>query len=72
MIVTTKRSDKYLLEEKANSKNKKKHKKTKKSKKSKNKVAYSSSESEDGIVFELFTTHYQRFLIFHWIFHIRT
>ncbi|XP_054728209.1 AP-3 complex subunit delta isoform X1 [Anastrepha obliqua] len=46
-IGVMKRSDRYLLQEKTISKEKKKHKKSKKNKKSKNKVAYSSSESED-------------------------
>ncbi|KAI8121240.1 AP-3 complex subunit delta [Lucilia cuprina] len=47
-IGATKRSDQYLLQEKANAKDKKKHKKSKKSKKSKSKSTYNStSESED-------------------------
>ncbi|KAM7348697.1 adaptor-related protein complex 3, delta 1 subunit-like garnet isoform 1-T1 [Cochliomyia hominivorax] len=47
-VGVTKRSDQYLLQEKANAKDKKKHKKSKKSKKSKSKNVYnSSSESED-------------------------
>ncbi|XP_005185987.2 AP-3 complex subunit delta isoform X1 [Musca domestica] len=47
-VGTTKRSDQYLLQEKASSKEKKKHKKSKKSKKSKSKPTYNStSESED-------------------------
>ncbi|XP_036317960.1 AP-3 complex subunit delta [Rhagoletis pomonella] len=46
-IGVMKRSDRYLVQDKTTSKEKKKHKKTKKNKKSKNKVAYSSSESED-------------------------
>ncbi|XP_013112393.1 AP-3 complex subunit delta isoform X1 [Stomoxys calcitrans] len=47
-VGATKRSDQYILQEKANSKEKKKHKKSKKSKKSKSKTTYNStSESED-------------------------
>uniref|UniRef100_A0A0A1XCL2 AP-3 complex subunit delta n=1 Tax=Zeugodacus cucurbitae TaxID=28588 RepID=A0A0A1XCL2_ZEUCU len=46
-IGVMKRSDRYLIQEKTMNKDKKKHKKSKKSKRSKNKVAYSSSESED-------------------------
>lgn len=46
-VHSIKRSDKYLEEENKPTKEKKKHKKSKKSKKSKNKVAYTTSESED-------------------------
>uniref|UniRef100_A0A0K8U4X3 AP-3 complex subunit delta n=4 Tax=Bactrocera latifrons TaxID=174628 RepID=A0A0K8U4X3_BACLA len=46
-IGVIKRSDRYLIQEKTMNKEKKKHKKSKKSKRSKNKMAYSSSESED-------------------------
>lgn len=46
-VLSIKRSDKYLEEEKKPSKEKKKHKKSKKSKKAKNKLAYTSSESDD-------------------------
>ncbi|XP_055841198.1 AP-3 complex subunit delta [Episyrphus balteatus] len=46
-VLSIKRSDKYLEEENKPTKEKKKHKKSKKSKKSKNKVAYTTSESED-------------------------
>lgn len=46
-VLSMKRSDKYLEDEKKPIKEKKKHKKSKKSKKSKNKVAYTTSESED-------------------------
>ncbi|XP_055911351.1 AP-3 complex subunit delta [Eupeodes corollae] len=46
-VLSIKRSDKYLEEENKPIKEKKKHKKSKKSKKSKNKVAYTTSESEE-------------------------
>ncbi|XP_075154927.1 adaptor-related protein complex 3, delta 1 subunit-like garnet isoform X1 [Haematobia irritans] len=47
-VGATKRSDQYLLQEKANSKEKRKHKKSKKSKKSKSKTTYNTtSDSED-------------------------
>uniref|UniRef100_A0A1B0FQ33 AP-3 complex subunit delta n=1 Tax=Glossina morsitans morsitans TaxID=37546 RepID=A0A1B0FQ33_GLOMM len=47
-VGATKRSDQYLMQEKANAKEKKKHKKSKKSKKSKTKTNHNSStESEE-------------------------
>lgn len=54
-ILATKRSDQYLMQEKANAKEKKKHKKSKKSKKSKTKTNHNSStESEEGKYFDCF------------------
>ncbi|XP_037938208.1 AP-3 complex subunit delta [Teleopsis dalmanni] len=47
LIGATKRSDKYIVQDKSSTKEKKKHKKSKKSKKSKNKVSYSSSDSDE-------------------------